>query len=100
MDAQLLIWRNQAQWKVPQDFKPLQSGLTELRFRSCGVQLRLIGFMWPHKAEDDLLSNYTILLGCSHKQQIYDPPNALATAEQRMANLRHHRSGSIHEYKG
>jgi hypothetical protein len=89
MDALIRIWRKQAQWDS-RDFKPLGTGLSEFRFKSCKTQLRLVGFYWPAKNPADLTinGNYTFLIGCSHKQQIYEPPSALATAAERMELLK------------
>jgi len=95
MDSHLLIWRNQKQWDA-KDFKALGGGLFELRFTSCKKQLRLIGFHWPAKQLGGL-DNFTFVMGCSHKQRIYDPADALGTAAQRAGNLKKG-IGSHHAY--
>jgi len=50
-------------------------GFWELRWRSCKKQHRLIGYF----VEGD----FAIVIGCTHKDQIYDPPNALKSALER-----------------
>lgn len=96
MDGLLRVWRSQPQWDA-RDFKPLRRGLSEFRFVSCKQQLRLIGFFWPPRQPFDVAGNYTFLIGCSHKQRVYDPPDAMKTAAERMANLQRG-IGSQHVY--
>jgi len=95
MDALILIWKTQKKWDS-NDFKMLGGGLSEFRFRSCKAQLRLIGFHWP-RSPLGAVGNYTFVLGCSHKQRVYDPPEALTTAADRMENLQRG-IGSHHAY--
>lgn len=56
------------------------SGIWELEFFS-GVQYRVLGFFGPRRKEA------TLLIGCYHKQKIYEPPNALKTALKRKEML-------------
>lgn len=56
-------------------------GLGEIRFNDGGVPHRLIGTNGPGKGE------YTFLIGCTHKDKVYDPPNAMDTAAQRRKQL-------------
>ena len=64
-----------------QEFKRLSGdkyqGLGEVRFKDGGVPCRLIGMNGPGKGE------YTFLIGCTHKDDKYDPPSALDTATER-----------------
>ncbi len=64
-----------------QEFKRLSGGkyqgLGEVRFKDEGIPHRLIGMNGPGKGE------YTFLIGCSHKDDRYDPPSALDTAVDR-----------------
>ena len=69
--------RNATDWKLP-DYKwGLQgfSNLGELRWPSANKKHRLIGFFAG--------GIWYAVLGCTHKQQIYDPADALNTADKR-----------------
>ncbi len=46
---------------------------------SDNVQHRILGIFWPRHQEKQA----TLLIGCTHKQQIYDPPDCLGTAIRR-----------------
>lgn len=77
-----------------QDCKRLhskQKGLAELRFSSCNKQHRVIGQFGPERYQ------FTLLLGCTHKQNIYDPPNAMDTALERKKALEK-QTGSLVEH--
>jgi hypothetical protein len=52
-------------------------GLFEIRFKAGKVQQRPIGFFGPGPAE------FTILVWATHKQNVYQPAKALATADAR-----------------
>lgn len=79
MDAFLKQLAKQDSW-APSDIKPLKGkhlkGLYELRWKSGGVQHRLIGYT---SAGHEFL----LLIGCTHKGKVYDPPSALQTATER-----------------
>lgn len=77
-DAFIAMVRKLKEWKMP-DFKPLSAGLSELRWKSENKQHRLIGYF---KA-----GAFVLLIGCTHKQQIYSPSDALETASKRKKNL-------------
>jgi phage-related protein len=70
-----------AHWQYP-EFKRLKgnkklAGLGEIRVSEENKQYRLIGMTGPGKGE------YTLLIGCSHKQQVYTPKDAKETANAR-----------------
>ena len=67
-------------------------GLGELRFESQKRALRVIGCFGPGPWQ------FTMLIGCFHKQRVYTPANALDTAMQRKRLLAR-REGSVRERK-
>jgi hypothetical protein len=79
MDTFLRMLAKMSAWNYPQ-IKDIQGarykGLTELRWRSGGVQHRLVGYQ---TGEHD----YLLLIGCTHKDRRYDPPDAFDTAVER-----------------
>lgn len=54
-------------------------GLGELRWESERKQHRLIGYLQG--------GTFFALIGCTHKQQIYDPSEALKTADKRRLQI-------------
>ncbi|MBI3799143.1 MAG: type II toxin-antitoxin system RelE/ParE family toxin [Deltaproteobacteria bacterium] len=94
-DRLLQILERTREWREPA-FKRLQGkkyrGLGELRWLTERVQYRVIGCNGPGRGE------YTLLIGCTHKSQVYNPPNALDTAAQRMKSLQSG-EGSTCEHK-
>lgn len=67
------------QWKGPA-FRRLggeHQGMGEIRFTSERKAHLVIGFVWPSPQQ------FTMLIGCFHKQRVYTPANALDTALQR-----------------
>lgn len=56
-------------------------GIWEWRFFADGVQQRLLGMFGSDR------KTAIFLLGCSHKDQIYRPPNCIETAIKRARNL-------------
>jgi hypothetical protein len=73
-------------WALP-NYRPRlrgHKGLGELRWVSARKQQRLIGYL---KADV-----FFALIGCTHKQQIYDPPDALDTADRRKHEIEHGRA--------
>src|SRR5258707_379016 len=67
------------------DIHPLSGdpskGLTELRWTSGKVEHRIIGFQLAYTNAG--LHEYLMLIGCTHKQRVYSPPDAIATANDR-----------------
>lgn len=65
-------------WKEPAA-KKLHgiADIYEVRFKANGVQHRPLGFFGPNKGE------FTILVWATHKQNIYDPHDAINTAGKR-----------------
>ncbi len=79
-------------WVYP-DFKSLSGnlkGFGEIRWKEGGKQMRLIGVAGVTK-------QYILLIGCSHKGRVYDPPDALDTALTRKKTL-DKKTGSICEH--
>ena len=62
--------------------------LGEIRWDTKRVQYRVIGCAGPGTGE------YTLLIGCTHKGSVYNPPSALDTAVQRMKFLRDGKGGT------
>lgn len=65
-------------WKKPHARK-LQgvTDIYEIRFKANGVEFRPFGFFGPSEKE------FTILVWATHKQDIYDPHDAIKTADSR-----------------
>jgi hypothetical protein len=84
MDALLSALERQQTWDLP-DYKAMQGalkGLGEIRWRGDQKRpLRLVGFRGPGA------NDFTILVGCTHDGNKYDPANALDSALTRMSEL-------------
>jgi hypothetical protein len=84
LDRLLMMLARQQQWTEPH-YKALsnvQAGLGEIRWNgNQRKQLRLLGWRGPNSGQ------YTLLLGCSHKQDRYTPTSALETAAQHLRDL-------------
>ena len=73
--------RKTREWKMP-NYRPSlrgYKGLGELRWESERKQHRLIGYLQG--------GTFYALIGCTHKQQIYDPSEALKTADKRKLQI-------------
>ncbi|MCX6636368.1 MAG: hypothetical protein NT090_15005 [Acidobacteria bacterium] len=82
-------------WRGLKEFKMLGRAhphLGEIRFRTRNVQYRPIGSFGPGR------KIFAIWVGCQKKQNIYDPPNALALAGHRRRLFLNERKGSLHEH--
>ena len=82
LDYLLGVLRNQRQWSE-RDFRPRlkgYEGISEIRLRSEGVQIRLSGCFQRQ-------SRYVILIGCTHKGKVYAPPDCLRTAQRRRQQI-------------
>ena len=80
-DEFLKNMRKTREWKPP-EYRPRlrgDDGLGELRWRSENKQHRLMGFF--------MKGIWYAVLGCTHKQQVYDPADALATAKKRKKEI-------------
>lgn len=68
-------------WKMPSYRPSLKGykGLGELRWQSEGRQHRIIGYLKGGVS--------FALIGCTHKQQIYSPSDALNTADKRKKEI-------------
>src|ERR1700733_15034150 len=63
-------------WREPYA-KKLNDDLVEIIIKA-KVQHRLFGFYWPERL------NFTVLIPCTHKDDVYDPPNVFDTAAARI----------------
>jgi hypothetical protein len=92
--ALIRILAKTREWKDPA-FKQLKGkyqGMGELRFTSERKAHRVIGVVWPRPRQ------FTMLIGCFHKQRVYTPANALDTAFQRKGFLERGK-GSVRDRK-
>lgn len=62
-----------AEWNVAQ-FRNLGEGLSEIKWKFADKQFRAIGF--------DHEGSFVMLLGCTHKMNVYDPSQCLSTAKR------------------
>jgi len=91
-DDLLDVLSKKAIWSYP-DFKRLDDGLGEIRWKCDKKQYRVIGCSWKEP------QGYLLLIGCTHKQDIYDPPDAIGTADKRRRGLQFERKGGICEHQ-
>ncbi|SRR6266568_386801 len=63
------------EWTLKQ-FRPLGGGLFEIKWEDDDIPFRALGF--------DRGGYFVMVLGCTHKQKVYDPKNCIATAKKRM----------------
>jgi hypothetical protein len=68
-------------WRGLKQFKMLKGGLGEIRFKTENVQYRPAGFFGPGE------HTFSIYVGCTKMQNVYDPPNAFELARKRKANV-------------
>lgn len=70
-------------WQEPYALKLKKvTDIYEIRFKANGVQFRPLGFFGPDGNE------FTILIWATHKQKIYDPHDAINTADSRRKLVR------------
>jgi hypothetical protein len=91
-DTLLDVLAKEAVWKYP-EFKPLDDGLGEIRWKCDNKQHRVIGCRWK------VPSGYLLLIGCTHKQKIYSPPDAIATADKRRRGLVFKKEGFVYDHQ-
>jgi hypothetical protein len=68
--------RKTREWRPP-NYRPRLGGgegLGELRWESEGKRHRLLGFF--------MKGSWYAVVGCTHKQQVYNPPDAIDTAKR------------------
>jgi phage-related protein len=70
------IDRNDWAWA---QFHKLEDGLAEIKWKSGKKQFRAIGF--------DHNGWFVMVLGCTHKMSVYDPPGYLTTAKRIMREV-------------
>jgi hypothetical protein len=88
-DEFLKNMRKTREWVKP-SYRPRLTGykeLGELRWSSEKKQHRLIGFF-----ADGV---WYALVGCTHKQNVYNPHDALATAKKYMGQIKRKEAGSV-----
>lgn len=61
------------EWNKKQ-FRSVGDGLWEIKWKSADKQFRAIGF--------DRQGAFILLIGCTHKDDVYGPPNCLKTAQK------------------
>ena len=92
LDELIGVLEKQKNWGLP-DYRQLKgkhSALGEVRLRA-KPPIRLIGYKRD--------SEFILLIGCKHKDQIYDPPTALDTALSRKKDLENNHGETIdHDY--
>jgi len=86
------VLSKKAEWKYP-DFKRLDDGLGEIRWKCDDKQHRVIGCSWKNP------KGYLLLIGCTHKQKVYNPPDAIATANKRRRGLEFEGRGRTCEHQ-
>lgn len=71
-----------SEWKMPSYRHRLRGlkGIGELRWQSGNKQHRLLGFF--------LAGSWIAVVGCTHKQQVYNPANSLDTAKKYMNEIK------------
>lgn len=87
LDVFLTMLSKLAVW-TPPHIKALtgaNTGLTELRWTAAKTEHRIIGYRIADA--DDGKHQYVMLIGCTHKQKNYIPPNALETGRARRAEI-------------
>jgi len=73
------------------EFKHLgRKGLCEVRFSTANVQYRALGFFGPGE------HTFSLYVGATHKQKVYNPPNAFDLAIKRSNNVKNGK-GSLRE---
>jgi hypothetical protein len=94
MDLVLSDLAKSERWKWPQ-VDALKGdryrGLIELRWKSSGVQHRIVG-------EYDGPKRFLMYVGCTHKGNVYDPPDAFDIAYKRRRD-RLNGTGGVCEYE-
>jgi len=82
-DVVFPILETRKNWTEPHA-KKLGDDLVEIILKG-KIQHRLFGFYWPERL------NFTVLLPCTHKDDVYDPPGAFETADVRIKELKNGR---------
>lgn len=83
--AGLRDWRGLNEFKL---LKGKHQKLGEIRFKTLNVQYRPVGCFGPGQRE------FTILVGCIKKQNVYQPPDAFDLALKRRSLLRQGRAST------
>src|SRR5437667_874839 len=81
--------RKTQEWALP-NYRPKLAGykgLGELRWTSEKKEQRLIGYLKD--------GAFFALVGCTHKQRVYSPPDALDTAKKRMKEIKDGKANTV-----
>lgn len=79
-----------ADWTMPRALKLKGvKDLYEIRYKANRQQARALGFFGPNTGE------FTITLICTHKDNVYKPPNAFQTATDRANSVKSGRASVI-----
>ena len=63
------------------EFRPLGKGLFEIKWKAGKKEFRAIGF--------ERKDYFVMVIGCTHKQNVYDPHDCLNTAARRKGEVEH-----------
>ena len=78
------------EWKRPHAAKLKGvKEIYEIRFKADKVEMRPLGFFGPGEKE------FTVLIWAEKKENVYDPPNAIKTAESRRKEIIEHRANCL-----
>lgn len=91
-DEFLKDMRRISDWKMPH-YRPRLTnlkGIGELRWKSGRKEQRLLGFFMD--------GAWIAVIGCTHKQQIYQPANALETARKHREEIKSGKAAATVEY--
>jgi hypothetical protein len=89
--------RNRLDWE-DSSFRKMRraagrAGLYEIRWKADSTQWRVLGFFRDGQRE------FVMVMGCSHKQQIYTPRDAIEKAIDRKGEIeKNHRQTRIYDY--
>lgn len=94
LDTNLKRMAKKADWVYP-DIEGLHGnhlkGISELRWKCCGVPHRILGYTLrlPTIDTEGSISQgvFVMLIGCTHDKKKYDPTDALNTAAERRKNI-------------
>jgi hypothetical protein len=99
LDAFLKMLAKMDEWNPPH-IKAIQgqenAGLSELRWTAGKTEHRIVGYRLEDNAEG--VHRYLMLIGCTHKQRNYIPPEALKSARTRRNEIRKG-TATISEYQ-
>ena len=88
-DALIDILEKKEDWSYPEykDLKRKHKGVGEIRWKTEKTQHRVLGY----SPSDHV---FVLLIGCTHKMNIYNPPEALDTALERKKKVESGEAGT------